>query len=83
MGLLFSGLDPRDSASIIERLDAANVPYQIKGDGSTILVPQDRALRLRMQMAGDGLPAGGGVGYGSSTIRTRWASPRSSRTSTG
>ena len=63
MGLLFSGLDPRDSASIIERLDAANVPYQIKGDGSTILVPQDRALRLRMQMAGDGLPAGGGVGY--------------------
>lgn len=63
MGLLFSGLDPRDSASIIERLDAANVPYEIKGDGSTILVPQDRALRLRMQMAGEGLPAGGGVGY--------------------
>ncbi len=63
MGLLFSGLDPRDSAAIVERLDAANVPYQIKGDGSTILVPQDRALRLRMQMAGEGLPAGGGVGY--------------------
>ena len=63
MGLLFSGLDPRDSAAIVERLDAANVPYEIKGDGSTILVPQDRALRLRMQMAGEGLPAGGGVGY--------------------
>lgn len=63
MGLLFSGLDARDSASIIERLDAANIPYEIKGDGSTILVPQDQALKLRMQMAGDGLPAGGGVGY--------------------
>ncbi len=63
MGLLFSGLDPRDSSSIIERLDAANVPYEIKGDGSTILVPQDQALKLRMQMAGNGLPAGGGVGY--------------------
>ncbi len=63
MGLLFSGLDPRDSAAIVERLDAANVPYEIKGDGSTILVAADRALRLRMQMAGEGLPAGGGVGY--------------------
>lgn len=63
MGLLFSGLDPRDSASVVERLEAAGVPYEIKGDGSTIMVPEDQALRLRMTMAGDGLPAGGGVGY--------------------
>ena len=63
MGLLFSGLDARDSAAVVERLDAANVAYELKGDGSTILVPQDQALRLRMTMAGDGLPAGGGVGY--------------------
>ena len=33
------------------------------GDGSTILVPSDQALKLRMEMAGDGLPAGGSVGY--------------------
>lgn len=63
MGLLYSGLDARDSAAVVEKLDAANVPYEIKGDGSTILVPQDQALKLRMQMAGEGLPAGGGVGY--------------------
>lgn len=63
MGLLFTGLDARDSAAVVERLEAANVPYELKGDGSTILVPQDRALRLRMDLAGAGLPAGGGVGY--------------------
>ena len=63
MGLLFSGLDPRDSAAVVERLDAANVPYELKGDGTTILVPQDQALKLRMTMASAGLPAGGGVGY--------------------
>lgn len=63
MGLLFSGLDPRDSAAVVERLEAANVPYELKGDGSTILVPQDQALRLRMTLASSGLPAGGGVGY--------------------
>lgn len=63
MGLLFSGLDPRDSAAVVQRLEAANVPYELKGDGSTILVPDDQALRLRMTMAADGVPAGGGVGY--------------------
>jgi flagellar M-ring protein FliF len=63
MGLLFSGLDPRDSAAVVERLDAAGVPYELKGDGTTILVPQDQALKLRMMLAGEGVPAGGGVGY--------------------
>ncbi len=61
--LLFSGLDGRDSAEIVGRLDALKVPYQVEGDGSTILVPADQALRLRMQLAGEGLPAGGSVGY--------------------
>jgi flagellar M-ring protein FliF len=61
--LLFSGLDPRDSAEIVGRLDAMKVPYSVEGDGSTILVPSDQALRLRMQLAGEGLPAGGSVGY--------------------
>src|SRR5262245_6639835 len=62
-GLLFSGLDPRDSAEIVGRLEAMKVPYQVEGDGSTILVPSDQALRLRMQLAGEGMPAGGSVGY--------------------
>ena len=44
--LLFSGLDPRDSAEIVGRLEALKVPYQVEGDGSTILVPSDQALRL-------------------------------------
>ena len=42
MGLLFTDLDARDSAAVVERLEAANIPYELKGDGSTILVPQDR-----------------------------------------
>lgn len=61
--LLFSGLDPRDSAQIANRLDTMKVPYELQGDGSAVLVPSDQVLRLRMQFAGDGLPAGGSVGY--------------------
>lgn len=61
--LLFSNLDPRDSSEIVARLDARKIPYEVIADGSTILVPSDQALKLRMEMAGDGLPAGGSVGY--------------------
>src|SRR6185436_18388893 len=63
MSLLFSGLDPRDSAEIVGKLEGMKVQYQLKGDGTTILVPADQALRLRMQLAGQGMPAGGSVGY--------------------
>jgi flagellar M-ring protein FliF len=61
--LLFSNLDPRDSAEIVARLDAKKIEYEVLGDGSTIMVASDQALKLRMEMAGEGLPAGGSVGY--------------------
>lgn len=63
MGLLFSGLEARDSAAIVEKLEAQGVAYELRADGTTILVPQEEALRLRMTFAQEGLPAGGGVGY--------------------
>lgn len=61
--LLFSNLDPRDSAEIVQRLDAKKVEYEILGDGATIMVPSDQAYKLRIEMATEGLPAGGSVGY--------------------
>jgi len=62
-GLLFGDLDPKDSGAIVQKLDAMNVPYQLKGDGSTIMVPVDQVTRVRMLIADDGLPHGGSVGY--------------------
>jgi flagellar M-ring protein FliF len=63
MSLLYSDLSVSDSAEIIAKLDGLNIPYELKGDGTTILVPKDEALRLRMSMAQAGLPSGGSVGY--------------------
>ena len=62
-GLLYSGLDPTDSAAIVQRLDAQNIPYQLKGDGSEITVPQDQVTKLRLSLAGEGVPSGGSIGY--------------------
>lgn len=63
MSLLYADLDLKDSAQIAQKLDAISVPYQLRGDGSQILVPADQVARLRMSMAEQGLPRGGSVGY--------------------
>jgi len=63
MALLYSGLPLSDSAEIVAKLESMNVPYELKGDGTTIMVPKTEALRLRMSMAEAGLPSGGSVGY--------------------
>ncbi|MEZ5758058.1 MAG: flagellar basal-body MS-ring/collar protein FliF [Emcibacteraceae bacterium] len=63
MSLLFSGLDLADSSQIVQNLEGQNIPYELVGDGSTILVPKDRVSRLRMDIAAQGLNTGGSVGY--------------------
>lgn len=63
MSLLYSNLDITDSGEVIAKLESMDIPYQLQGDGNTILVPQDQARRLRMLLAEQGLPAGGSVGY--------------------
>jgi flagellar M-ring protein FliF len=62
-GLLYSELDLQDSSQIVTKLDALNVPYQLRGNGTQILVPGDQVDRLRLVMAETGLPHGGSVGY--------------------
>ena len=61
--LLYGGLAPEDARRIVERLEAAAVPYRLSAGGDAVLVPADRALRLRMDLAEQGLPSGGSVGY--------------------
>ncbi len=63
MSLLFSGLDLADSSQIVQNLEGQNIPYELVGDGSTILVPEDQVSRLRMDIAAQGLNTGGSVGY--------------------
>jgi flagellar M-ring protein FliF len=63
MGLLYSDLDLKDSGQIVQKLESLNVPYELRAQGSQILVPVDQATKLRMSMAELGLPHGGSVGY--------------------
>jgi flagellar M-ring protein FliF len=63
MALLYNDLSTSDSGRIVAKLEASNVPYELRGNGGSILVPNDQVLRLRMTMAQEGLPAGGNIGY--------------------
>ena len=61
---LYTNLSLEDSAKIVAELDKAATPYELVGNGTEIMVPSDRVLRLRMGMAEQGLPSGGSiVGY--------------------
>ena len=60
---LFTDLSVDDSASIIKDLERQAITYQLKNDGTIIMVPKDKVARLRMKLAEFGLPKGGGVGY--------------------
>jgi flagellar M-ring protein FliF len=60
---LFTELSVEDSSAIIRDLERQAVPYEIKSEGTIVLVPKDRVTRLRMKLAEGGLPKGGGVGY--------------------
>ncbi len=60
---VFANLSLQDASSVIKQLDAQNIRYETSRDGTAILVPSDQVSSVRMKMAEQGLPAGGGVGW--------------------
>jgi flagellar M-ring protein FliF len=60
---LYSNLDPEDAGAIVARLKEQKVPYRVGPDGKSILVPAETLHEIRMQLASEGLPQGGGVGF--------------------
>lgn len=61
--LLYSNLDLKEAGSITQALDQAGIKYDVKGDGSTILVPRDQVASTRLMLSSKGLPTAGSVGY--------------------
>ena len=63
MTTLFTDLSIEDSSGIIKDLERQGIPFEMRNEGSIILVPKDKVTRLRMKLAEAGLPKGGSVGY--------------------
>ncbi|MDH7602694.1 MAG: flagellar basal-body MS-ring/collar protein FliF [Armatimonadota bacterium] len=63
MSVLFSGLTSEDAGAIVQKLTEQKIPYRLSADGSTIEVPANKVYDVRLQLATQGLPQGGTVGF--------------------
>jgi flagellar M-ring protein FliF len=61
--VLYSGLSAEDAASVIAKLKEQRIEYQLSESGSAILVPAASVYETRLNLAAEGLPRGGGVGF--------------------
>lgn len=61
MTVLFSGLQSEDAGAVIAKLQEKKIPYEI--DGTTIKIPEKNIAETRMDLASQGLPKGGAVGF--------------------
>lgn len=61
--VIYSNLSESDGGRIISELERRQIPFKIGQGGTTILVPGNEVHALRLKLAEQGLPQGGGVGF--------------------
>ncbi|WP_104201977.1 flagellar basal-body MS-ring/collar protein FliF [Billgrantia saliphila] len=61
--VLYSNLSEADGGRIINELDSRGIAYRFSEGGSALLVPGESVHSLRLQLAEQGLPHGGNVGF--------------------
>ncbi len=62
-GVLYANLSSKDASRVVEVLKKDNVSYKLANQGSTVQVPKDRIYDLRLQLAGQDVLKGQGVGF--------------------
>lgn len=62
-GVLFTNLSQEDAGTIVNKLKGKKISYRLESGGTTILVPKSEMYELRLILASEGLPRGGGVGF--------------------
>jgi len=60
---LYTNLDANDAGVILNQLKDQKIPYRLSANGSTILIPREKIYEIRMELASEGLPQGGSIGF--------------------
>ncbi|MCP4748703.1 MAG: flagellar M-ring protein FliF [Desulfobacteraceae bacterium] len=60
---LYTHLSPNDAGQVVAQLREEKIQYKLSHDGGTILIPRDRVYEVRLNMAAEGLPKGGSMGF--------------------
>lgn len=59
----YTGLSEKDAADVVKVLQDLGVPYRLTDGGTAIQVPAQDVYRVRLEVARQGLPRGGSVGF--------------------
>ncbi|MDX2055307.1 MAG: flagellar basal-body MS-ring/collar protein FliF [Polyangiaceae bacterium] len=62
-GVLYADLSTEDAAAISQKLKERKIEHHVLGSGNAIEVPESQVPSLRLELASDGLPRGGGAGF--------------------
>lgn len=61
---LYNSVPVEDGGKIVSELELQNIPYELRRNGTQIMVPSDQVDKLRLKLAQRGLPSQGSmVGY--------------------
>jgi flagellar M-ring protein FliF len=60
---LYSNLNADEANTVVTRLKSLKTPYELADSGRTIKVPQAKVDELRIQLASEGLPQTGKIGF--------------------
>jgi flagellar M-ring protein FliF len=63
MALLYQQLSPVDAGKITDKLSELGIQYELRGNGASIYVPDDKVHQARLDIAKLGLPETGQGGY--------------------
>ncbi len=61
--LLYANLDAADAGAVVGWLKENQIPFRLEGEGRSIYLPVDKVYEARLELAGAGIPQGGGVGF--------------------
>ena len=61
--LLYANLTEADAGQVVTWLKSQKIPYQLKNGGRNIWISADKIYETRLDLAANGLPSGGGVGF--------------------
>ena len=61
--VLYSGLKPADAQDVVARLRAHKIPFETSEDGASVLVPAEKLDSARLEIAAQGAPVSGRLGF--------------------
>lgn len=63
MAVLFSDMEARDAARVVEQLDKIKIDHQLAEGGTKVMVSKDEVHAIRLRLMGSDVPLSGGVGF--------------------